>query len=255
MFCGTDRAGFSCDPDHVLESPINKQYYNCCTCEYSADELYYEDDAYGNGGKNTAMDQRTGIILTGCIWGIVFITFATVGYVTFVRRHQVRDWIQSTLKPQLQQNQQRRQPGSTTRGGGGTGNSSCLALDGSVIATFVGPAETITSATATGRRSTQQLAQNSNDDTINNDENVLVIGADHIQRQETSNTSTDLPAWWLRQGTTDSNAGGPSWWLPSADNNIGDNQDTWVHATATTVDLPNDGPPDPAHLNDTSMVC
>lgn len=63
-FCGTNGSLFSCDPNHALQSTLNKKYYECCECAYTAHNPHpveYTPPSTDDG------DQKLGVWLASSI--------------------------------------------------------------------------------------------------------------------------------------------------------------------------------------------
>ena len=272
-FCGSNHAGFqaSCDIQHVLQSDINQKFHDCCSCEYSADEHYahIEDDDDDNG-SDSALDKKMGIILTSCIWVLVLVMLVVViVFATPKRRHQVRHWLQINVMkssteeaPEQTRPRRRRREGSNSSGNNGNNYPSpALAPDGGVIATLVGPATTAHPRTPSNdgvtdtdtdidRMVSTEIPNNNNHhnyDHNNDDSEVVVVDADHVQREEEV-TTLSSPPWWI----PDRNNVGTS---SSTNNNDSSSSSNWVHAAATTVELPYDEEADLEKYNGMSLMC
>ena len=215
-FCGTN-AGFdaSCGQTaQVLNSKVNADFYDCCDCDYSEDVHYYgyhlDDDTFWQDGTSDEKDETVGIVLASCIWGLVLGMICLVVYVTLRRRDAVRDWLQSTLH-----SSKNRDDGDVTP-------------DGAAIATFVGPAESVTTASGSTRDSNHSHPHNhnhnDNDDNGNNNDNdeiPMVIGADHIQYENATTSQLQIAESQLLATVLAPGSAQP-----------------WVQAPATVVDIP-----------------
>jgi len=202
-FCGTNGAKFdlACASDNgnddasttttssssdnavavVLESPLNKNYHDCCDCEYSAEQHAYvsqfmqdhdnnknniywiDDEDYNQNAQEK--DRTIGIILIGCIWGLVLGLICALIVVTIRRRHEVHDWIKTLT--------------NKVSSGSSRANSATSEEDPAAIATFVGPAtDSATAPTLAAVIDTDRVIAAP----------VVVVGAGHVQHERADAT-------------------------------------------------------------------